>query len=204
MHYIYVYIPIDLYCILYCVYMVLKYRNILGRCFGDTSQGPSSNIQDIIDDPFFAAKNVPIMDVTPFNSLRNENTVVENMRTFMLQQCLFTYSEEALGIQQPKKITKKKKKKKKKKGNSNSSSNIAMEPKTQKYPQANEVFETNIKINDDDQDDDRKISGNNSNNSNIKKQNSNNNNNNLDESLSVFAPPKEEDMKADNPFSDED
>ena len=108
--------------------------NILGRIFGDLSLGNNPTIEDLINDPFFNATNVPRGDVSLFTSLKNENQTVNELINAILNQCYYTYSSEALlGVKnvnkQTKEKDKKRKKKKKKKKRKERTENIELEEK---------------------------------------------------------------------------
>mmetsp|Transcript_60340 Transcript_60340/g.95809 ORF Transcript_60340/g.95809 Transcript_60340/m.95809 type:complete len:533 (+) Transcript_60340:32-1630(+) len=98
--------------------------NLLGRIFGDRSLGNTPSVEDLINDPFFNATNVPRGDVSLFTALKNENEMVNKMVKAVLMQCFYTYSSEALLGQKTPNVKrssaasggqKKKKKKKRKK-----------------------------------------------------------------------------------------
>ena len=107
--------------------------NILGRIFGDLSLGSNPTIEDLINDPFFNATNVPRGDVSLFTSLKNENQTVNQLINAILNQCYYTYSSEALlGVKSANKQAKekdKKRKKKKKKKRKERTENIELEEK---------------------------------------------------------------------------
>merc|ERR1712062_491981 len=74
-------------------------RNILvllGRIFGDKSGGNVPSIQDLLEDPFFNAVNVPRSDISGFLALKQENDTVERLVTAARRQCLERYSTEIL------------------------------------------------------------------------------------------------------------